>query len=70
MATVTETNTEANKVVDLTSDEFLAAVEAGVFTDDRRLFLWEGRVCEKRVRTQPQAIAATAARIPVTELLG
>jgi Uma2 family endonuclease len=48
---------EAN-VVDLTSDEFLAMVEAGIFEDDRRVFLWAGRVYEKMAKTQSHAIAS------------
>ena len=44
--------------VGLTVEEFLVLVESGTFGPDRRMFLWEGRVCEKMSKTLPHSVAA------------
>jgi hypothetical protein len=44
--------------VDLTSDLFFEMIEAGLFTPDRRVFLWGGRLCEKMAKTTAHAITS------------
>jgi len=56
---------EQDRVVDLTSDEFFGMVEAGLFDEDRRVYLWGGRICEKMAKTVSHAFTS----IRVTEAI-
>lgn len=44
------------QVVGLTADEFFGMIEAGLFARERRVFLWDGRLCEKAMKTPTQAL--------------
>jgi hypothetical protein len=63
MATATESAPvaspiEEDRIVDLTSDEFFRMIEAGLFAPERRVYLWDGRLCEKMAKTASHAITA------------
>ncbi len=62
MATVTEPMpAEAvveDRPVDLTTDEFFGMIEAGLFAPERRVYLWDGRLCEKMAKTPSHAITS------------
>jgi hypothetical protein len=45
------------RVTGMTANEFDSAVEAGVF-GERRVFLWGGRICEKRPKTTAHAFVS------------
>ena len=44
--------------VGLTVEEYNVLLEAGAFGRDRRVFLWQGRVCEKLMKTPDQAFVS------------
>jgi Uma2 family endonuclease len=54
MATVTESQGPPK----ITSDQFFALAEAGVFDDEQRVFLWDGRIIAKMAKTVPHAMTA------------
>jgi Uma2 family endonuclease len=54
MATVTESQGPPK----ITSDQFFALAEAGVFDNDQRVFLWDGRIIAKMAKTVPHAMTA------------
>ncbi len=58
MATVTQPEPQARadvpsiKPFDMTVDLFVRIVEAGLLPQDRPIFLWDGRLCEKMAKTR------------------
>ncbi|MBI1325170.1 hypothetical protein GC170_18555 [bacterium] len=58
MATVTKPEPQARTDIpaivpyDMTVDLFDRIVEAGLLPHDRRIFLWDGRLCEKMAKTR------------------
>jgi Uma2 family endonuclease len=54
MATVTESQGPPK----ITSDQFFALAEAGVFDVEQRVFLWDGRIIAKMAKTVPHAMTA------------
>lgn len=63
MATATEP--EVTEIVDhppyeMTTDEFFRMIEAGVFDPYRRIYLWNGRLCEAMAKTTAHAHLASA----------
>jgi Uma2 family endonuclease len=58
------------RVIDLTTPTFFAMIEAGLFPPDRRVFLWNGRICEKMAKTVAHAITAVAIGEALRPLLG
>jgi Putative restriction endonuclease len=62
MATVTEPEAIESETMeqpaDITANEFFAMIEAQVFKPDRRLLLWDGRICEKMAKTAAHALTA------------
>jgi Uma2 family endonuclease len=54
MATVTESQGPPK----ITSDQFFALAEAGVFDNEERVFLWDGRIIAKMAKTVPHAMTA------------
>ena len=49
------------QVLDVTSEMFFQMIDAGVFSPERRVFLWAGRLYEKMAKTP--AHATTSVRI-------
>ena len=61
--------TSDEAVVDLTTPEFFAMIEAGFFPPDRRVFLWNGRLCEKMAKTAAHATTSVAIHQALTRRL-
>ncbi|MFO0961035.1 MAG: Uma2 family endonuclease [Isosphaeraceae bacterium] len=79
MATVTASNHSSafeDAPYPITADDFTAMIDRGVFPDDRRVFLWDGRLFEKMAKSKPHAVVqdmfsqAIARRLPPGMFIG
>src|SRR5207248_2909978 len=44
----------------MSTDEFFRLIEAGFFSPERRIYLWDGRLCEAMAKTTAHAAVSAA----------
>jgi Uma2 family endonuclease len=54
---------------EMSTDEFFRMIEAGVFDPRRRIYLWNGRLCEARPKTVNHAALASALNMAISRRL-
>ena len=53
----------------ISTEQFYEMIDAGIFSDESRVFLWDGVIYEKMAKTQPHAVSGGKAVLEIVRLL-